>query len=112
MDKKLNNLREDVKEQQSQFLPESSKRGKHHVTKHHVYRKGGNLLSKGLKHNLHHKQKQFIRTLALEAQMTISKLSPVEQGPIRYQVALNIEKLYRQRGNKNFYNNRRDISEK
>ena len=52
------------------------------------------LLNKGLKYNLHHKPKQWITTLALEAETAISYLPPGEQEPIRYQVNKQIQRLF------------------
>ena len=54
------------------------------------------LLNKGLKYNLNHKHKNWIRTLALEAETAITKLPIFEQGCIRYQAAYNIKHLYEQ----------------
>jgi hypothetical protein len=41
------------------------------------------LLSKGLKYNLRHKQKDWIQTLVIEAKTAINQLSPNEQADIR-----------------------------
>jgi hypothetical protein len=51
------------------------------------------LLSKGLKYNLHHKHKDWIETLALEAETAISKLNITEQNYYRHAVAKNIKRL-------------------
>ena len=53
------------------------------------------LLNKGLKYNLHNKQKHWVTTLALEAETVISLLPPLDQDPIRYQVNKNIQHLLR-----------------
>jgi len=53
------------------------------------------LLNKGLKYNLGHKQRNWIATLALEAETAISQLPNTEQEYIRYQVAHNIRQLYK-----------------
>jgi hypothetical protein len=37
------------------------------------------LLCKGLKYNVHHKHKKWIKTLPLEAEMAITQLSATEQ---------------------------------
>jgi hypothetical protein len=52
-----------------------------------------NLLIKGLKYNLGHKQKNWVNNLAFEAESAISFLPPGEQEHSRYQVAQNIKKL-------------------
>jgi hypothetical protein len=54
------------------------------------------LLNKCQKYNLHSKQKQWIRNLALEAESAITLLPPIEQDYTRYQVARNIKKLQNQ----------------
>jgi hypothetical protein len=53
------------------------------------------LLKKGLKYNLGHKHRDWITTLALEAETAISQLPNTEQQYIRYQVAHNIRQLYK-----------------
>jgi hypothetical protein len=54
------------------------------------------LLNKGLKYNPHHKHKNWIKTLALEAETAITLLPIYEQDHIRHQVAYNIKRLYKQ----------------
>ena len=51
------------------------------------------LLNKGLKYNLHHKPRQWITTLTLEAETAISALPPSDQDPIRYLVSKQIQHL-------------------
>jgi hypothetical protein len=51
------------------------------------------LLQKGLKYNIHLKPKQWIKTLALEAETAINLLPTTDHNPIRYQLAKTIEKL-------------------
>jgi hypothetical protein len=51
------------------------------------------LLDKGLKYNLHVKPKGWIKTLAIEADTTISKMNVRDQPYIRQLVAKNIQKL-------------------
>jgi hypothetical protein len=54
------------------------------------------LLNKGLKYNLSFKKKNWIESLALEADTAISLLPPQEQDNLRFQVAHNIKQLYKQ----------------
>ena len=58
------------------------------------------MLNKGLKYNLNHKQKNWIKTLALEAESAITQLPTHEQDHIRYQVAHNVTRLCKQQGEK------------
>jgi hypothetical protein len=53
------------------------------------------LLSKGLKYNLHHKHKKWIETLALEAETAISQLDATEQNYYRHAVAENLKNMGR-----------------
>jgi len=62
------------------------------------------LLNKGLKYNLRYKQKDWIRTLALEAEKAISQLPISEQEYMRYQGASNIKHLYKQYDKNKNYN--------
>jgi len=64
------------------------------------------LLNKGLKYNLSYKRKHWISNLALEAENAITLLPVQEQDYIRYQVAYNLEKLYKQQREKHISNNR------
>jgi hypothetical protein len=52
------------------------------------------LLNKGLKYNLSHKNRNWIETLALEAETALSLLPSTEQDYIRCQIANNIRQLY------------------
>jgi len=54
------------------------------------------LRNKGLKYNLNHKHKKWIKTLTLEADAAINQLPIFEQEYIRYQFAHNIKQLYKQ----------------
>jgi hypothetical protein len=54
------------------------------------------LLNKGLKYNLNHKHKNWIKTLALEAETAVTQLPIFEQDYICYQVAHNIKQLCKQ----------------
>jgi hypothetical protein len=51
------------------------------------------LLNKGLKYNLHHKNKKWIETLALEAETAINSLDIKEQNYYRYAVAKKIKEI-------------------
>ena len=53
------------------------------------------LLNKGLKYNLSYKNKHWLSNLALEAESAISQLPTNEQECVRYQVAKNLQKLYK-----------------
>jgi hypothetical protein len=52
-----------------------------------------NLLNKGLKYNLHHKQKNWIQTLAIEADSAVNLLPVNEQNYMRHHIAKNIQKI-------------------
>jgi hypothetical protein len=58
------------------------------------------LLNKGLKYNLNYRNKDELITLALEAETAISLLPSHEQEYLRYQVAHNLQKLYKQQDSK------------
>ena len=58
------------------------------------------LLNKGLKYNLNYKGKNWLSTLALEAETAISLLPSHEQEYLRYQVSQNLQKLYKQQNSK------------
>ena len=58
------------------------------------------LLNKGLKYNLNYKGKHWLSKLALEAETAISLLPSHEQEYLRYQVAQNLQKLYKQQNSK------------
>jgi hypothetical protein len=49
------------------------------------------LLDKGLKYDLHYKHKDWIKTLAIEADMAISKMHIRDQMYMRQVVANNIQ---------------------
>jgi hypothetical protein len=51
------------------------------------------LLKKGLRHNLHYKQKNWLETLALEAETGISKINATEQQYYRHMVTKTIKKI-------------------
>jgi hypothetical protein len=51
------------------------------------------LLWKGLKYNLHYKQKNWLDTLALEAEIAISKMNAAEQQYYRHMVAKAIKQI-------------------
>jgi quinol monooxygenase YgiN len=51
------------------------------------------LLSKGLKYNLHHKQSNWVKTLAIEADTAINRLDPTEQAFMRQAVANKLKTL-------------------
>jgi hypothetical protein len=51
------------------------------------------LLRKGLKYNIRPPQKQWIKTLAIEAETAVHLLPHPDQHPIRYQVAKTLDKL-------------------
>jgi hypothetical protein len=55
------------------------------------------LLNKGLKYNLSHKRKHWLSNLALEAKNAIMLLPTQQQAYLRYQVAYNLQKLYKQK---------------
>jgi hypothetical protein len=57
------------------------------------------LLQKGLKYNLHHKPKNWLSTLAIEAENDITLPPALHHSPLRYLVAQNIEHLYQQQQN-------------
>ena len=69
------------------------------------------LLNKGLKYNLSYKRKHWIRNVALEAENAVTLLPVKEQDHIRYQVAYNLEKLYKQQRGKHIFNNRASTHE-
>jgi hypothetical protein len=50
--------------------------------------------------------------LALEAETAISKVNPIEQELVRYQVAQNILNLYKKYTNKKNYNIKKDNNER
>jgi hypothetical protein len=64
-----------------------------------------NLLNKGLKYNLHHRQKNWLTNLALEAETAISLLPLADKGYYRKQVSDHITQLHRQNITKPDHNN-------
>jgi hypothetical protein len=54
------------------------------------------ILNKGLKYNLHNKQKHWIRNLACEAENAVTMLPPNEQQFMRYRVAQGMKHLLQQ----------------
>jgi hypothetical protein len=62
------------------------------------------LLNKGLKYNLHHKQKNWLTNLVLEAETDISLLPLTDRGYYRRQVSERITQLQRQNTNKPNHN--------
>jgi len=78
----------------------------------HVFNKTGisfsndklSLHSKGLKYNMSYKHKNWIETLALEAETAVSYLLTAKQDYVQYQVAHNIRQLYKQYNGNHDYN--------
>jgi hypothetical protein len=70
------------------------------------------LLNKGLKYNLSYKPKNWIKNLALEAETALTYLPYTEQEGLRFQIARNIQSLYRHQENNNGYNTKNMKSEK
>jgi hypothetical protein len=68
------------------------------------------LLNKGLKYNLHKKQKDWIKTLAMETDTAISKLDMRDQPYMRQLTANNIQKLIKKQNEKK--DSRRTAKEK
>jgi len=64
------------------------------------------LLNKGLKYNLGHKPKHWIRDLGLEAECAIALLPPEEQEYTRHQVAKQMKKLQTRQTPQNRYSER------
>jgi hypothetical protein len=64
------------------------------------------LLNKGLKYNLNFKRKNWIENLALEAETAVSYLPHTEQEGLRFQIALNLQSLYRHYESNQGYNTR------
>jgi hypothetical protein len=58
------------------------------------------LLQTGLKYNLHTKPKQWLKTLAIEAETAISLIPAPDQEAIQYLIAQNLEKLHRNNNHK------------
>jgi hypothetical protein len=65
------------------------------------------LLNKGLQYNLHHKQKNWIETLGLEAETAINNLDPAEKQYFRHAVAKTFIKItQKNKHNSDTHNNR------
>ena len=62
------------------------------------------LLSKGLKYNLHYKNKKWIETLALEAETAITKLDITEQSYYRHVIAKQIKDISNNKNTQNANN--------
>ena len=62
------------------------------------------LLNKGLKYNLSYRNKNWIRTLALETETAITLLPTHEQDYIRVQAAHNLKQIYKQQSAGRQYN--------
>ena len=62
------------------------------------------LLNKGLKYNLHSKKKDWIKTLALEAETAVNKLPEIDREYYRWQVANKIDILYNTKQNNTYKN--------
>jgi len=65
----------------------------------------------GLKYNLGHKPKHWIRDLGLEAECAVTLLPPEDQEYTRYQVAKQLKKLQTQQTSQCRYNERRQYEE-
>jgi hypothetical protein len=59
----------------------------------HVTNEEMQLLSKGLKYNLHYKHKKWIKTLALEAETAIMQLAATEQNYYRHAIAKQLKNI-------------------
>ena len=70
------------------------------------------LLNKGLKYNLNYKCKNWITTLALEAETVVNQLPILEQDHMRHQVAITLWKLHKHHNGQHHYNTKQDIQEK
>ena len=69
------------------------------------------LLQKGLKYNIHSKPKNWINTLAIEAEAAITLLPPQHQEPIRYLAAKNLKHLYTEHDNRHTKNQLQQLNE-
>ena len=69
------------------------------------------LLNKGLKYNLHHKPKHWIKDLGLEAECAITLLPPEEQEYTRHQLAKQLKKLQTQQTPQSRYNESKQYEE-
>ena len=66
------------------------------------------LLGKGLKYNLHYKNKKWIETLALEAETAITKLDITEQNYYRHAIAKQIKDISKNNDFQNSCNSKRE----
>jgi hypothetical protein len=109
IDRKLNNLKKSLTKtppHHTKFYPRLMNNTKIHFNPSEM-----KLLNKGFKYNLSFKHKNWIQTLALEAETAISKLAFTDQDSIRYQVAHNIKLLYQQQNALKEYNTQQAIQE-
>jgi hypothetical protein len=67
------------------------------------------ILGKGLKYNMHHKDKKWLETLALEAETAISNLEVTEQNYYRHLIAKKIKDIHK--NNKENNTNKKDKRE-
>ena len=97
--KTLEKIQSNNHEFQEKFYP-------HEVNKTDVIfsNDGLSLLNKGLKYNLSYKDKNCVKTLALEAETALSYLPTAEQDWIRYQVAHKIRQFCKQYKGSHEYN--------
>jgi hypothetical protein len=65
------------------------------------------LLKKGLKYNINYRNKDRLSTLTLEDETAISMHPSHEQEHLRYQVAHDLQKIYKQQGNKHIHRDHR-----
>jgi chromosomal replication initiation ATPase DnaA len=70
------------------------------------------MLNKSLKYNLNHKHKYWLSNLAFESENAVTLLPTGEQDYIRYQVAHNIKRLYKQQNGRQTHNNMQAKNEK
>jgi hypothetical protein len=92
MNKKLNKLKEDNKIH-TQYSKHVFHKRIENMSNVEFTGEGKTLLSKGLKYNLHHKQKHWIKTLAIEADSAINLLNPHEQAYMRQRVTHRLRRL-------------------
>jgi hypothetical protein len=58
------------------------------------------LLNKGLKYNLHHKKRNWIETLAIEAETAITQINQEEQAYMRQCVSNKLQKIIKAENNR------------
>jgi hypothetical protein len=66
------------------------------------------LLEKGLKYNLHYKDKQWINRLALEADTATSLVDPLQQNFLKHLIAKHIQKLQQKYSTQNYNNEKQN----